>query len=864
MATKRDTRNQSLFNKMVSAMPDGYYSGDKPNPNLREFVERHVKERPYDPETDDYHVQAFAKPIEATKATAIYNMHTYWSKKPHDAIRQYVRHYTKPGDLVLDPFCGSGGTALAALMEGRKAIAIDRSPAATFITKNYCTPVDVADLENAFQEVKCKVKPEIDWLYETTCDRCGGKATTIYTVYSQVFQCPRCMEKVPLFDCVKAQRETATGKPKTVNVCPHCHKRGQEEPIRSQSKKYGSVPVMSTYRCNSGCTPPGAERRYNDSDQKKRKYFETYDLNKIHEIEDATIPYWYPQGYDMTSFNRYQRDALFYYQVVEVADLFTRRSLRCIAAIFDAIDQIEASVPVTDMLRFGLTGILLGVSRMNQHRPDVSFPLNIMVGTYYVPQISQEEYILKHYENKIRRLLKGLRALAEYEMSPDLLISTASCADQGLQAILSNSVDFIFTDPPYAGKYQYGELNYAWEAWLKHDTSWHDEEIIVNDTRGVTVGDWARLMRIAMAESYRVLKPGRWLSLCYHDTSEGTWALIQDIMAEAGFIVDQRDGALFIDTGGKTYNQTQGDKVNKRDLVINFRKPKPGEVAASVTITGNEDRTTLGDKVRRIIREYLGAHPGTTKDRIYDEVVSSMVRSGQMEAHNFDEILRGVAEEVKTPVMKNLFRNEDPNLFGTHEVSRWYLRETEPDVGDAAECAMEDKAAERLESFMKAHLKKHAEDEGVHYSDLFEQYVYSVKEKPRRQLADFLPDYFFKTEAGTWRPPASLEEAKAKAEGRANGTGRRVKRYIALLELGASIPDRDRPNDASLAEWVRHCKRAGLYEQGKLLYEKGGLNLEKLPEEVMVGVEEDYQVCARMLSRDEAAKPTRTRKAAKE
>ena len=102
------------------------------------------------PQTDRYNVAAFNQPIETTKATAIYNMHVYWSKKPHTAIRQYIRHYTKPGDIVLDPFCGSGGTALAALLEGRKAIAIDRSPAATFITKNHCTPVDPDQLREAF------------------------------------------------------------------------------------------------------------------------------------------------------------------------------------------------------------------------------------------------------------------------------------------------------------------------------------------------------------------------------------------------------------------------------------------------------------------------------------------------------------------------------------------------------------------------------------------------------------------------------------------------------------------------------------------------------------------------------------------
>ena len=153
-------------------MPEGYYSSG-PNPNLRRFVEEHAT--PYDPATDDYDVPPFDQPITTTKATAIYNMHTYWSKKPHDAIRQYIRHYTQPGDLVLDPFCGSGGTALAALMEGRAAIAIDLSPAATFITKNYCTPVDVDELQRAFEELQAQVKPEMDWLYETRCDRCDGR-----------------------------------------------------------------------------------------------------------------------------------------------------------------------------------------------------------------------------------------------------------------------------------------------------------------------------------------------------------------------------------------------------------------------------------------------------------------------------------------------------------------------------------------------------------------------------------------------------------------------------------------------------------------------------------------------------------------
>ena len=258
---------------------DTSYSGDKPNPHLRSFVE--AKGTPYDPATDAYDVPAFNQPIETTKAAAIYNMHVYWSKKPHQAIRQYIRHYTKPGDIVLDPFCGSGGTAVSALLDGRKAIAIDRSPAATFITKNHCTPVDPDELRSAFQKVKQAIQSEIDWLYETRCDRCGGKATTGYTVYSQVFQCPRCLSKVPLYDCGSEDLETVAGKAKTVNVCPSCQANGFTEVIRSQSEKFGFVPVKVVYHCEAGCKPTRDVREHNDSSAEKRSYFEKYDLGKV-------------------------------------------------------------------------------------------------------------------------------------------------------------------------------------------------------------------------------------------------------------------------------------------------------------------------------------------------------------------------------------------------------------------------------------------------------------------------------------------------------------------------------------------------------------------------------------------------------
>jgi len=405
-------------------------------------------------------------------------------------------------------------------------------------------------------------------------------------------------------------------------------------------------------------------------------------------------------------------------------------------------------------------------------------------------------------------------------------------------------MDYIFTDPPYGGSVQYGELNFIWEAWLDLDTHWHELEIIVNETREKTDIDWAELMRQAMRECYRVLKPGRWISLCYHDTSEGTWQLVQDLMTEVGFIPEQSENALFIDTGQKSFNQLMAEKVTKRDLVINFRKPYPGEVTGQLTLFDARDFATFQEAARAVLIEALTNHPGNTADRLYDELVSHLVRAGQFERHDFDELLRSVAEPVREPRMANLFEKEQPNLFGTHEVVRWYLKAS-ADIVDEAESAKETAAARRLETYMARYLAENPEELGVHYSDLFEQYL-PVKDKPRRLLQEWLPEFFFKTPEGTWRPPADDQERAQLAALRSSGLLRRVKRFGNALLQGVPPHERDKPESPStLADWVRQCRRAGLYEIGRVLYEKSGIKFDGLDEVALVELEEDYQVCVR-------------------
>ena len=150
-----------------------------------------------DDAANGYHCEPFAADVSEGKGDPIYNAHSYHTKVPHKAIMRYILHYTAPGDVVLDGFCGTGMTGVAAQLCGdrravadlgyrvdgdgtiyegtkpisrlgaRKAALADLSPIATFIAYNYNTPVDAAAFEREATRILAEVRDELGWMYET-------------------------------------------------------------------------------------------------------------------------------------------------------------------------------------------------------------------------------------------------------------------------------------------------------------------------------------------------------------------------------------------------------------------------------------------------------------------------------------------------------------------------------------------------------------------------------------------------------------------------------------------------------------------------------------------------------------------------
>lgn len=105
-------------------------------------------------EPKDDVIKPIQAPVLAQGHTAIYTMHRYFARRPHNVFSYLIKHYTKPGDVILDPFCGGGVTVVEGLKLRRKVIGVDLNPMATFITKMEVMPVDLDDLEEGFRKVE--------------------------------------------------------------------------------------------------------------------------------------------------------------------------------------------------------------------------------------------------------------------------------------------------------------------------------------------------------------------------------------------------------------------------------------------------------------------------------------------------------------------------------------------------------------------------------------------------------------------------------------------------------------------------------------------------------------------------------------
>ena len=567
----------------ILAMSDPPYYTACPNPFLEEFVRHYGK--PYDPSVK-YSREPQTIDVSVGKTDPLYKAHSYHTKVPHLAIVPSILHYTEPGDIVLDGFGGSGMTGVAAQWCGsapaayrhelemewkkqgkaapkwgsRRVILNDLSPAATFIAANYNLPFDVEAFAKAGKKLLKDVQQELGWMYETTDKDGKTKGRVEYTVWSEIFTCPHCAGEVNFLD------EALDDDSKQVRgtfPCPHCgadlNKNNLDRVMESRVDPATGLPWKRVkFRPSIIFYDVGGKRRQKAPDQ--------FDLAVLDRIE--ALPF--PDGLPTT---RFPIEQMYHGSRIQpkgfecIHHFFLPRSAHAMAALWRKA-KAEPDARTRQMLIFFVEQALWTASLLNRYRPTGFSQVNqYLTGVYYVASQHAEcspWYIL---EGKLARLAKTFQAFKTESGRAAVTTGTAARIPT-----IDSSIDYIFTDPPFGENIFYADLNFLVESW-HHVTTDAIPEAIVDKFKKKALPEYQHLMQRCFAEYFRVLKPGRWMTVVFSNSKAAVWNAIQVALQQAGFVVAE---VTALDKVQGSYRQVTSTTAVKQDLVISAYKPNGG------------------------------------------------------------------------------------------------------------------------------------------------------------------------------------------------------------------------------------------------------------------------------------------------
>lgn len=567
----------------ILALSDPPYYTACPNPFIEEFIKHHGK--PYDP-NEPYHREPFAADVSEGKNHPIYRAHSYHTKVPHLAIVPSILHYTEPGDVVLDGFCGSGMTGVAAQWCGtvseeyrrdvesrcekqghpkpvwgaRRAVLNDLSPAATFIAANYNLPFDVREFARAGKRILDEVEQEIGWMYETLHTDGKTKGRIEYTVWSEVFTCPDCAGEVVFFDEALDEK---TQRVRHSFPCPNC----RAEVTKARLNRF----YESRFDPMTNHTIQVPKRRpvlvcYTTGRTRYEKAPDDQDLNLLKEIEALTFPREIPTVVIPPMHMTHERARMDRQGITHIHHFFLPRAAHALAALWRNANAYP-DARIRHMLLFFVEQGFWTTSVCNSYRPTgYSQVSQYMKGIYYVPSQHSELSPWYVHAGKLTRLTKAFAGL----FSRDEMVHIQAAS--AVQLFLPNdTVDYVFTDPPFGENIYYADLNFLVESWHKVITN-ATPEAIIDRFKKKGLPEYQHLMQRCFAEYCRVLKPGRWITVVFHNSRNAVWNAIQEAMQSAGFVVaDVRT----LDKQQGSYRQVTSTTV-KQDLVISAYKPNGG------------------------------------------------------------------------------------------------------------------------------------------------------------------------------------------------------------------------------------------------------------------------------------------------
>lgn len=489
----------------------------------------------------DYSTRPLLEEIPAKKRAAKrhFGVHGYFTKQTWNVVAEYIKNFTKPGDLVLDPFGGSGVTAIEAMMNSRRAISIDLNPMAVFIVQSLVAPIEQAELAAAFERVKSE--------------------------------------------------------------------------------------------------------------------YELHEPNSEDEIAEALKKYSYPKGFLLPTGS----------DVKTVEQLFSNKQLAQLALLKSVIKK-EKDPKIKDSLLLMFSG-LITKANLTYHTStyvEKEGGGDSAAFRYYRYRIAPQHVdldLMKYFSLRFKKVADAkneMRHFINTSAISNLQILKGTATD--LSRIPKESVDYIYTDPPYGKKIPYLDLSVMWNAWLDLKVTKEDYqmEAIEGGEQEKSKVEYNLLIAQSIREMYRVLKFDRWLSFVFAHKDPEFWHLIIDTAESCGF---EYIGAVSQKNGQTSFKKRQHPfTVLSGQLIINFRKVRRPRAILKANL-GMDTAEIILQTVEGIIAKNNGA----TLEQINDELIIKGLELG------FLDLLKKKYSDL-TPLLFDAFDyNEETEIFTLRKNSKF-------------------------------------------------------------------------------------------------------------------------------------------------------------------------------------------------
>ncbi len=494
-------------------------------------------------------------PVKKQAVKRHFGVHGYFTKQSWNVVQEYIKNFSQVGDVVLDPFGGSGVTAIETLMTDRKAIHIDLNPMSVFMVDALIAPVNNGDLKHALERIK---------------------------------------------------------------------------------------------------------KAYNKSDYPN---FETLDNAKQKEL---LAKYPYPKNIKLPKGS----------DVQTIEELFTTKQLAQLAFLKSLIKKEKNKNVKKSLLlafsstlnKFNLTFHYTPKKTRNENGEVIAINNEQAGGggdsavfRYYRYRIAKEDAnldLMEIFEKKIDNLYKAKNEISlktgfstiskDFDITPNIIKGTAT----NLSFLENETVDYIYTDPPYGKKIPYLDLSVMWNGWLDLEVSEADYELeaIEGGEHHKSKENYNELMTKSIKEMYRVLKFDRWMSFVFAHKDPEFWHLIIETAEKCGF---EYAGAVPQKNGQTSFKKRQNPfTVLSGQLIINFRKVRKPKFIMKAALGMN-----IGEIVQQTVEGIIAKENGATLEQINDELIIKGLELG------FLDLLKKEYSDLTPFLLTEFDYNEKTEIF---------------------------------------------------------------------------------------------------------------------------------------------------------------------------------------------------------